>query len=76
MVSRVGVWIMEILFVLTQRVGVGEHLSEEVRIMSGVLQRSVLSPLLFLAHVIDISRNILSTIRLFADDSKIQKNYK
>jgi hypothetical protein len=76
MVSRVGVWIIEFLFVRMQRVGIGEYLSEEVRMTSGVPQRSVLSPLLFLAHVIDISRNIVSTIRLFSDDSNIQKNYK
>jgi len=63
--SRVVVWIREFLLGHTQRVRVGRHLSEEVRATSGVLQGSILGPLLFLAYVNDISRNTVSTIRLF-----------
>jgi hypothetical protein len=48
-------------------------LSEEVRLTSGVREGSVLGPLLFLAYVNDIWRNIVSTIRLFANDCV---NYK
>jgi hypothetical protein len=51
-----------------QRDTVGGHLSEEVRVMSGVSQGNVLGLLLFLAYVNDIWRNIESTIRLFAND--------
>jgi len=62
-----------------QRVRVGGQLSEEVRVTSGVLQGCVLGPLLFLAYVNDIWKNIVSTIRLFADDCvtyrKIINNY-
>jgi len=50
---------------------VGGQLSEEVRVMSGVPQGSVLGPLLFLAYVNGIWRNMESTIRLFADDCVI-----
>ena len=60
--SRVVVWIREFLLGRTQRVRVGGHLSEEVRVTSGVPQGSVLGPLLFLAYVNDISRNIESTL--------------
>jgi hypothetical protein len=55
---------------------VGGHLSEEVRVTSGVPQGSVLGPLLFLAYVNDIWRNIDSTIRLFADDCIIYREVK
>jgi hypothetical protein len=52
---------------------VGGQLSAEVRVTSGVPQGSVLGPLLFLAYVNDIWRNIESTIRLFADDYVIYR---
>ena len=71
--SRVVVWIREFLLRRKQRIRVGGHLSEEVRVTSGVPQGSVLGPLLFLAYVNDISRNIESPIRLFADDCVIYR---
>jgi hypothetical protein len=49
------------------------NLSEDFRVTSGVQQGSVLGPLLFLAYVNDISRNIESTIRLFADGRVIYR---
>jgi len=71
--SRVLVWIREFLLGRTQRVKLGGHLSEEVRVTSCVPQVSVLGPLLFLAYVSNISRNIESTIRLFVDDCVIYR---
>jgi hypothetical protein len=47
--SRVLAWVRELFLGHTQRVKVGEQLSEEVRVTSVVLQGSVLVPLLFLA---------------------------
>jgi retron-type reverse transcriptase len=71
--SRVVTWVREFLLGCTQRVRVGGHLLEEVKVTSGVPQGSVLGPLLFLAYVNDIWRNIGSTIRPFADDCIIYK---
>jgi len=47
------------------------QLSEGATLTSGVPQWSLLRPLLFLAKVNDIWRNIESTMRLFADDCVI-----
>jgi len=71
--SRVVVRKREFLLGRTQRVRVGGQLSAEVRVTSGVPQGSVLGPLLFLAYVNDIWRNMESTITLFADDCVIYR---
>jgi hypothetical protein len=73
--SRVVVWIREFLIDRSQRVRVGRHYSAEVRVTSGVTQGSVLVPLLFLAYVNDIWKNIESKIRLFADDCIIYRKF-
>ena len=70
---RVVVWVREFLLGHSRKVRVGGHLSEEVRVMSGVPNGSELGPHLFLAYVNDIWRNIESTIRLFADDCIIYR---
>ena len=68
-----AVRIREFLLGRSQSFGVGRHHSEEVRVTSGVPQGSVLGPLLFLAYVNDIWRNIESKIRLVADDRIIYR---
>jgi hypothetical protein len=70
---RVVVWVKEFLLGCSQRVRVDGQLSEEVRVTSRVLQRSILGPFLFLAYVNDIWRNIESNMQLLADDSIIYK---
>jgi hypothetical protein len=50
---RIVKWIKEFLLGRSHRVRVGGHLSEEVKVNSGVPQGSVLDPLLFLAYVND-----------------------
>jgi len=71
--SRLVVWIREFLVGRTQSVRVEGQLSQEVRVTSGVPQGSVLGPLLFLAYVNDIWRNMASAIRIFADDCIIYR---
>jgi hypothetical protein len=55
---RVIKWIKEFLLGRPQRVKVEGHLSKDVPVNSGVPQGSVLGPLLFLAYVNDIWKNI------------------
>jgi hypothetical protein len=62
--SRVVACVRVVLLGHTHRVMIGEQLSEKVRVTSGVLQRSVLGPLVFLPYVNDVWRNNGSTIRL------------
>ena len=52
----------------TQCVVVNGSNSKATSVLSGVPQGTVLGPILFLIHINDISENIESEIRLFADD--------
>ena len=61
-------WIDAFLGNRTQCVVVNGTKSETSTVISGVPQGTVLGPILFLVHINDISENITSDIRLFADD--------
>ena len=50
--------------------------SQAAQVTSGVLQGSVLRPILFLMFINDISEGVSNTLKLFADDSKIYKTIK
>ena len=54
-----------------QRVVLNGKLSDWKEINSGVPQGSVLGPLLFLIYINDLTDNIASDMRLFADDSSL-----
>ena len=47
-----------------------------VPLLSGVPQRSVLGPVLFLIFINDLPDNIRSSVRLFADDCVLYRNIK
>jgi len=66
-------WIEQWLTKQCQRVVLDNHASNTLPVKSGVPQGTVLGPLMFLLYINDISKNISSTIRLFADDCIIYK---
>ena len=53
------------------RVEISGSFSDWIEVLSGVPQRSVLGPLLFLLFVTDLPHWIKNSIRMFADDVKI-----
>ena len=61
-------WIESFLCYRTQRAVVNDETSEWALVLSGVPQGTVLGPLLFSLYINDISTDIDSEIRLFADD--------
>ena len=58
----------------THHVVVNGSTSNIESVLSGVLQGTVLGPLLFLIYINDIEQHLTSKIRLFADDSAIHRN--
>ena len=64
-------WIQSFLTNHTQRVVVDGTYSSPCSVTSGVPQGSVLGPVLFLIYINDITSNIHSQLRLFADDCLI-----
>jgi hypothetical protein len=69
-------WIKSFLTDRTQKVLVDGACSEEGKVTSGVPQGSVLGPTLFLIFINDISNQINSTMRLFADDCLLYREIK
>ena len=70
-------WIDSFLSNRTQHVAVDGHMSFPALIISGVPQGTVLGPILFLIFINDITGCITSsTIRCFADDTRICKAIK
>ena len=64
-------WISNYLSSRKQSVQINSASSSLLSVSAGVPQGSVLGPLLFLVYVNDIAANLLSLVRLFADDSSL-----
>ena len=64
-------WITNFLQNRTQAVVINNQSSNSLNVTSGIPQGSVLGPILFLMYINDISENISSYIKIFADDTKI-----
>ena len=62
-------WLRTYLPCRTQREVVDGRASQEVPVLSGVSQGTVLGPIMFLTYINDINRDISGTIKLFADDA-------
>ena len=56
-----------------QRVSIAQSYSDVKHVNAGVPQGSVLGSPLFLVYVNDITQNILSITRLFADDTSLDR---
>ncbi|MBM6549250.1 RNA-directed DNA polymerase [Streptococcus dysgalactiae] len=70
-------WLSSYLSKRSQRTDVNGHLSQPIPITSGVIQGSVLGPLLFLLYINDVFTTINhGTPFLFADDIKIVYSFK
>ena len=64
-------WIQAFFGNRRQKVVVEGEESDSVPVTSGVPQGSVLGPILFLVHINDLPDDIVSQVRLFADDTAI-----
>ena len=67
--GNVNDWIGKFLADRKQSVVCEGEMSEWCSVTSGVPQGSVIGPILFLIYINDISENIQSNVRLFADDT-------
>ena len=64
-------WIKDFLKNRKQKVTIQSSESDEVNVLSGVPQGSILGPLFFLVFINDLPNGIKSNCKMFADDTKL-----
>ena len=74
--GNLALWFQNYLQNRKQAVVIKGKKSEYKTVPSGVPQGSVLSPLLFLIYIKDITKNIESVIKLFANDTSVSPALK
>ena len=52
---------------------VDNEMSNWTKVLSGVLQGSILGPVLFLIYINDVPGQVESRVKLFADDTKLYR---
>ena len=71
--GNTAAWVEDFLSERTQEVVVDGEFSGQGPVTSGVPQGSVLGPVLFLLFIYDIAEGVTSDMRLFADDTIINR---
>ena len=66
-------WLRHFLVGRTQRVVIRFFCSDWSHVISGTPQGTILSPLLFLMYINDITECVSSTVKLYGDDAKIYR---
>ena len=75
--GKIGEWLSSFLLGTKHRVIINECSSEWLDVTSGILQGSVLEPILFLIYYInDMPDQVYNNIYLFADDATVSVNFK
>ena len=74
--GNINAWLCDFLTNRKMKVVVDDEESDSVTVGSGVLQGTVLGPLLFLCHINDLPDAVKSTVRLFADDCLLYRSIR
>ena len=71
--GKTNTWISAFLCSRSQQVVVNGQTSQSADVLSGVPQGSVLGPMLFFMYINDIAEGVTSQMRMFADESDLNK---